>query len=65
MSWQPSYEATKPAKYQRETVTVFKVMLATPLTTHKVLHDVLSEKIAIAELDNEFLPQLLSLAKSY
>ncbi|WP_144214011.1 pyridoxal-dependent aspartate 1-decarboxylase PanP [Shewanella donghaensis] len=55
----------KPAKYQRETVTVFRVVLANPLTTHKILHDVLNEQIAIAELDNEFLPQLLSLAKSY
>ncbi|MFS1422313.1 pyridoxal-dependent aspartate 1-decarboxylase PanP [Shewanella sp. 10N.286.48.B5] len=55
----------KPAKYHREIVTVFRVVLANPLTTHEILHDVLTEQAKIAKLDNEFLPQLLSIAKAY
>jgi len=51
----------KPAKYFRQQTTVFRVVLANPLTSHQILHDVLTEQVEIAALDSEFLPQLLAL----
>ncbi|WP_350996278.1 pyridoxal-dependent aspartate 1-decarboxylase PanP [Shewanella sp. TB7-MNA-CIBAN-0143] len=51
----------KPAKYLRQPTTVFRVVLANPLTSHQILHDVLTEQVEIAALDSEYLPQLLAL----
>ncbi|MGK0407959.1 MAG: glutamate decarboxylase [Shewanella psychromarinicola] len=51
----------KPAKYYRQQTTVFRVVLANPLTSHQILHDVLTEQVEIAALDSEYLPQLLAL----
>ncbi|MFT6976305.1 MAG: putative pyridoxal-dependent aspartate 1-decarboxylase [Shewanella psychromarinicola] len=51
----------KPAKYFRQQTTVFRVVLANPLTSHQILHDVLTEQVEIAALDSEYLPHLLAL----
>jgi putative pyridoxal-dependent aspartate 1-decarboxylase len=51
----------KPAKYFRQQTTVFRVVLANPMTSHQILHDVLTEQVEIAALDSEYLPQLLAL----
>jgi putative pyridoxal-dependent aspartate 1-decarboxylase len=51
----------RPARYQRQHTTVFRVVLANPLTSHEILADVLNEQTQIAQLDNEFYPQLLAL----
>lgn len=51
----------QPAQYFRQHTTVFRVVLANPLTDEQILHDVLTEQAEIAQLDNEFLPQLLAL----
>jgi glutamate decarboxylase len=52
-----------PVKYQRQDTIVFRVVLANPLTTDQILHDVLDEQIALAKRDKEFLPKLLQLAR--
>ena len=52
-----------PARYQRQETIVFRVVLANPLTTEQILHDVLVEQDQIAQLDKEFYPKLLQLAK--
>jgi len=52
-----------PAKYQRQETIVFRVVLANPLTTEHILHDVLVEQDQIAQQDKEFYPKLLQLAK--
>jgi glutamate decarboxylase len=52
-----------PAKYQRQETIVFRVVLANPLTTEQILHDVLVEQDQLAQLDKEFYPKLLQLAK--
>ncbi|MBB1270143.1 pyridoxal-dependent aspartate 1-decarboxylase PanP [Shewanella sp. SR44-3] len=54
----------QPARYNRQHTTVFRVVLANPLTGFDILHKVLEEQQEIAALDNEFLPQLLALAKA-
>jgi glutamate decarboxylase len=38
-------------------------VLANPLTTDQILHDVLDEQIELAARDKEFLPKLLHLAR--
>ncbi|MGZ9897779.1 pyridoxal-dependent aspartate 1-decarboxylase PanP [Shewanella gaetbuli] len=48
----------RPLKYYRQTTTVFRVVLANPLTTHTILMSVLEEQVEIAKLDSEFYPQL-------
>ncbi|WP_299571994.1 pyridoxal-dependent aspartate 1-decarboxylase PanP [uncultured Shewanella sp.] len=53
----------KPAKYQRQATTVFRVVLANPLTTHEILNAVLQEQTEIARLDKKFLPKLLELSQ--
>lgn len=53
----------KPARYQRQDTVVFRVVLANPLTTDHILHDVLAEQVELAAMDKEFLPKLLQLAK--
>ncbi|MBU1309738.1 MAG: putative pyridoxal-dependent aspartate 1-decarboxylase [Gammaproteobacteria bacterium] len=52
-----------PTRYQRQETIVFRVVLANPLTTEQILHDVLVEQDQIAQLDKEFYPKLLQLAK--
>jgi aspartate 1-decarboxylase len=54
----------QPARYNRQHTTVFRVVLANPLTGIDILQSVLAEQQDIAALDNEFLPQLLALAKA-
>ncbi|WP_394494493.1 pyridoxal-dependent aspartate 1-decarboxylase PanP [Shewanella sp. ENK2] len=53
----------KPAKYLRKDTTVFRVVLANPLTTETILKDVLAEQSDIAQLDKQYLPRLLELCK--
>lgn len=50
-----------PARYNRQHTTVFRVVLANPLTNEDILKAVLEEQKQIAVLDNEFLPQLLAM----
>lgn len=52
-----------PERYLRQETAVFRVVLANPLTTDQILHDVLDEQIALAKMDKEFLPKLLQMAK--
>jgi aspartate 1-decarboxylase len=54
----------QPARYNRQHTTVFRVVLANPLTGLEILQGVLAEQQEIAALDNEFLPQLLALANA-
>ncbi|WP_041405800.1 pyridoxal-dependent aspartate 1-decarboxylase PanP [Shewanella denitrificans] len=54
----------QPARYNRQHTTVFRVVLANPLTGLEILQGVLAEQQEIAALDNEFLPQLLALASA-
>lgn len=53
----------KPQRYQRQDTVVFRVVLANPLTTDNILHEVLAEQVELAVMDKEFLPKLLSMAK--
>jgi len=53
----------KPQRYQRQDTVVFRVVLANPLTTDNILHEVLAEQVELAAMDKEFLPKLLSMAK--
>ena len=50
-----------PIKYNREPITVFRVVLANPLTTKDILNEILEEQAEIARLDNTFYPILQSL----
>lgn len=52
-----------PERYTRQPTSVFRVVLANPLTTDQILHDVLVEQAQIAQQDREFYPKLLKLAK--
>lgn len=52
-----------PARYNRQETIVFRVVLANPLTTEQILHDVLVEQDQIAQLDKDHYPKLLQLAK--
>lgn len=54
-----------PARYSRQDTVVFRIVLANPLTTDQILHDVLDEQIELAKMDKEFLPKLLQLARDY
>lgn len=51
----------RPAIYQRQVTTVFRVVLANPLTSHEILSAVLTEQTEIAKLDSEFYPQLMAM----
>lgn len=53
----------KPARYQRQDTVVFRVVLANPLTTDAILHEVLAEQIELAAMDKEFLPKLLAMSR--
>ncbi|MDP5135984.1 pyridoxal-dependent aspartate 1-decarboxylase PanP [Rheinheimera baltica] len=52
-----------PARYNRQETIVFRVVLANPLTTEQILHDVLVEQDQLAQLDKDYYPKLLQLAK--
>ncbi len=52
-----------PAHYHRQDTIVFRIVLANPLTTEQILHDVLDEQVELAQMDKEFLPKLLQLAR--
>lgn len=48
----------QPARYQRDTVTVLRVVLANPLTTKQILKNVLSEQLTIAADNTHLLNEL-------
>ncbi|QSX41995.1 pyridoxal-dependent aspartate 1-decarboxylase PanP [Shewanella cyperi] len=48
----------QPARYLRETVTVFRVVLANPLTTEQILQDVLAEQCELAAGETSLLADL-------
>lgn len=48
-------------KYAGQTITVFRVVLANPLTTEKILQDVLVEQAQLAQLSQFALPELTQL----
>ena len=50
------------ACYQGEKVLVFRVVLANPLTNHKILSDVLQEQIELAQQNESLLLQLQELS---
>ena len=50
----------KVAKYNNEKILVFRVVLANPLTSKQILHDVLEEQLAFAKESEKFLPELLA-----
>ncbi|RHW77749.1 pyridoxal-dependent aspartate 1-decarboxylase PanP [Colwellia sp. RSH04] len=50
------------ARYNGEKVIVFRVVLANPLTSKEILHDILAEQCQLAQESENFLPQLLSAA---
>ncbi|MCY4044804.1 MAG: putative pyridoxal-dependent aspartate 1-decarboxylase [Cellvibrionales bacterium] len=50
-------------KYHKTAVTVFRVVLANPLTTKKILTDILDEQEQIAKTNQEVLPKLLKMAQ--
>ncbi len=50
-----------PIKYQREPVVVFRVVLANPLTSERILTQILEEQEQIAQLDTQFYPTLVNL----
>ena len=52
------------AKYGGHKVLVFRVVLANPLTTEKILADILQEQLTIAQESKTFLPELLALTLS-
>jgi len=52
-----------PERYNRQETSVFRVVLANPLTTDQILHDVLVEQVQIAQQDKEFYPKLIKMAK--
>lgn len=53
-----------PEQWQRRTTTVFRVVLANPLTTHDILHEVLEEQASIAQQSEFAYPRLMTLAES-
>lgn len=53
----------KPVMYQRQDTVVFRVVLANPLTTDAILHEVLAEQVELAAMDKEFLPKMLAMSR--
>ena len=47
-------------RYQGRKTLVFRVVLANPLTTEKILSDVLTEQKQIAAESLQFLPEMLA-----
>ena len=54
----------KVDRYGGEKMIVFRVVLANPLTSTDILHDILAEQCKLAEESETFLPQLLAIAKA-
>jgi len=52
------------ARYGGEKVIVFRVVLANPLTSNDILHDILAEQCLLAQESELYLPQLLALSNS-
>jgi aspartate 1-decarboxylase len=52
----------RPARYCRQDTLVFRVVLANPLTSHKILEEVLEEQTEIAKLETDYLPRLMALS---
>lgn len=50
------------AHYGGEKVIVFRVVLANPLTSNDILHDILAEQCLLAQESEQYLPQLLALS---
>lgn len=50
------------ARYGGEKVIVFRVVLANPLTSNDILHDILAEQCLLAQESEQYLPQLLALS---
>ena len=50
------------ARYGGEKVIVFRVVLANPLTSKEILHDILAEQCLLAQESELYLPQLLALS---
>ena len=48
-------------KYRNQKVSVFRVVLANPLTTETILEDILAEQKQIASTSIKFLPKIISL----
>lgn len=48
-------------QYQRQTITVFRVVLANPLTTEQILQDIIDEQRALAATSKIAMPQLQQL----
>lgn len=53
-----------PVRWDRKITTVFRVVLANPLTTETILEDVLSEQLALAKLSSISLPTIQSLTRT-
>lgn len=53
----------KVAFYESEKQIVFRVVLANPLTSKDILHDILAEQCQLAQESEKLLPQLLALLK--
>ncbi len=51
------------SRYGGEKVIVFRVVLANPLTTKEILQDILEQQCELAQESENFLPELLNLAK--
>jgi aspartate 1-decarboxylase len=51
-------------KYHGRKTLVFRVVLANPLTSKDILHDILEEQVTIAKTSMNFLPQLLKLTQA-
>jgi len=51
------------SRYGGEKVIVFRVVLANPLTTKEILQDILQQQCLLAQESENFLPELLHLAK--
>lgn len=52
-----------PIAYQRQLITVFRVVLANPLTTEQILEEVLEEQRQIAASSPRILPRIKALAQ--
>ena len=50
------------ARYGGEKVIVFRVVLANPLTSKEILHDILTEQCLLAQESEQYLPKLLALS---
>ncbi|MEE2023314.1 MULTISPECIES: pyridoxal-dependent aspartate 1-decarboxylase PanP [Alkalimonas] len=52
-----------PEQYQRQEMIVFRVVLANPLTTRDILHDILQEQTEIARQSRQVYPKLMQWVK--